>query len=258
MIREAIRKSLKRGKVMICVPIVEDNIKDALRSAERALEVADIVEFLVDHFKEIREEDIVEMANYPSIITIRAHWEGGKYRGSYDRRIELYKVAIENNVKYIDVELKEKRNKELVDFREDTGSKTRIIISYHDFEKTPPYNTLVNIVNRELGIGDIGKFATMANSKEDVLNILRVTKQFEGKVIGIGMGEKGKLTRILGTYFGSILTFASMDGKSSAPGQIDVRRLKEIYKVLGLTPTSRNKQIEMVGEVEETTHILKS
>ncbi|MBW9223693.1 type I 3-dehydroquinate dehydratase [Methanothermococcus sp. SCGC AD-155-E23] len=217
---------------MICVPIVEDNIRDALRSAERALEVADIVEFRVDYFRDIREEDIVEMANYPSIVTIRAHWEGGKYRGSYDRRIGLFKVAIENNVKYIDVELREKRNRELVDFRDDTGSKTEVIISYHDFEETPPYNTLRDMVNRELEIGDIGKFATMVKSKKDILNILGVTQEFEGRVIGIGMGEMGKLTRILGTYFGSILTFASMEGKSSAPGQIDVKRLREIYSLI--------------------------
>lgn len=217
---------------MICIPIVEDSIDKAIASAERALEVADIVEFRVDYFKEIREEDIIEMAKYPSIITIRTHWEGGKYRGSDDRRIELYKVSIENDVKYIDIELKEKRNRELVEFRNDTGSKTKIIVSYHDFKETPSYNSLLDIVNKELQIGDVGKFATMVNTKRDILNILRVIQEFEGKVIGIGMGEKGKLTRILGTYFGSILTFASMEGKSSAPGQIDVKKLKEIYNLI--------------------------
>ena len=221
-----------KGINMICVPIVEESVEKAIISAERALEVADIVEFRVDYLKEIKEEDIVEMVKYPSIITIRAHWEGGRYRGSDDRRIELYKTAIENDVKYIDIELKEKRNRELVEFRNDTGSKTKIIVSYHDFKETPSYNSLLDIVNKELQIGDVGKFATMVNTKRDILNILRVIQEFEGKVIGIGMGEKGKLTRILGTYFGSILTFASMEGKSSAPGQIDVKRLKEIYNLI--------------------------
>jgi len=216
---------------MICIPIIENNIKDALISAERALEVADIVEFRVDYLKRIRKKDIAKMAKYPSIITIRAHWEGGRYRGDYDRRVKLYKTAIENNVRYIDVELKEKRNRELVDFRNDINSKTKIIISYHNFGRTPSYDTLLNIVNKELQIGDIAKFATMVNTKRDILTILRVIQKFEGKIIGVGMGRKGKLTRILGTYFGSILTFASMEGKSSAPGQIDVKKLKEIYKL---------------------------
>ena len=217
---------------MICIPIVEDSIDKAIVSAERALEVADIVEFRVDYFKEIREEDIVEMAKYPSIVTIRAHWEGGRYKGSDDRRIELYKIAVENDVKYIDVELREKRNKEIVNFRDDTGSKTEVIVSYHNFEETPSYGYLLEVVNKELDIGDVAKFATMVNNKRDILNILRVVQEFEGRIIGIGMGEKGKLTRILGTYFGSILTFASMEGKSSAPGQIDVGKLKEIYRLI--------------------------
>jgi len=212
---------------MICIPIIENNIENAIISAKRALEVADIVEFRVDCIKDIKEEDIIKMTNYPSIITIRAHWEGGHYMGDDYKRISLYKVAIENNVKYIDVELNETRNKELVNFRDDIGSETKTIISYHNFKETPSYNKLLEIVDKELQIGDVGKFATMVNSKKDILNILRVIQEFEGRVIGIGMGEKGKLTRILGTYFGSVLTFASMEGKSSAPGQIDVLTLKK-------------------------------
>ncbi|HID47503.1 MAG TPA: type I 3-dehydroquinate dehydratase [Methanothermococcus okinawensis] len=217
---------------MICIPIVEGNIRDALVSAERALEVADIVEFRVDYLREIKEEDIVEMAKYPSIITIRAHWEGGRYRGSYNRRIELYRLAIENSAKYIDIELSERKNIELVNFRDEIGGKTKIILSYHNFEETPSYTTLLDIVDKELRIGDIGKFATMVNTKRDILKILMAIQEFEGRVIGIGMGEKGKLTRILGTYFGSILTFASMNSKSSAPGQIDIEDLKNIYRIL--------------------------
>ena len=140
--------------------------------------------------------------------------------------MELYKTAVENNVRYVDVELSEKRNRDLVSYRDEIGSKTKVIVSYHNFKETPPYRELVDIVNAELQIGDLGKFATMVNSKKDVLNILRATLEFEGRVIGIGMGEKGKLTRILATYFGSVLTFASMGGKHSAPGQMDVIALK--------------------------------
>ncbi|HIP91427.1 MAG TPA: type I 3-dehydroquinate dehydratase, partial [Methanothermococcus okinawensis] len=131
-----------------------------------------------------------------------------------------------------DIELKEPRNKELVRFGNEIEADTNIIVSYHNFKRTPNYNKLLEIVNKELQIGDISKFATMVNSKKDILTVLSVIEEFKGKVIGIGMGEKGKLTRILGTYFGSILTFASMEGKSSAPGQIDMKKLREIYSLI--------------------------
>jgi 3-dehydroquinate dehydratase-1 len=217
---------------MICIPIIDKNVDDALKSAENALKVADIVEFRVDMLESVGKKDIEKMAKYPSIITIRANWEGGEYKGDNDKRMELYKTAIENNAKFIDIELKEEKNKKLVEFRNKINSKTKIIVSYHDFEKTPDYTELLEIVKKELEIGDIAKFATMSKSKKDVLNILKIVNEFEGKIIGIGMGEEGKLTRILGVEFGSILTFSSMEGRSSAPGQVDIVKLKKIWELL--------------------------
>ncbi|MDK2789800.1 MAG: 3-dehydroquinate dehydratase [Methanothermococcus sp.] len=217
---------------MICIPVIDKNITDALKNAENALKVADIVEFRVDMLEKVEEEDIVKMSNYPCIVTIRADWEGGFWNKEDDKRIELYKKAIESNAKYIDIELNEKRNKELVEYRDEIGSKTKIIVSYHDFEKTPDYDELVEIAEKELEIGDIAKFAVMANSKNDVLKVLNVIDQYKNRIIGIAMGEEGKLTRILGTQFGSILTFAAMEGRASAPGQVDVVKLKKIWELL--------------------------
>ncbi|MFU8653015.1 type I 3-dehydroquinate dehydratase [Methanotorris formicicus] len=217
---------------MICIPIVDNNIGTALKNAKKALEVADIVEFRVDMLKEVDESVIEEMAKFPCIITVRAYWEGGFWKKSNDERIKLIKKAIECNAKFVDIELREEKNKELVKFRDEIGSKTKIIISYHDFEKTPSYEELIKIVEDGLKIGDITKFAVMARGKEDVLKVLNVINKYEGEIIGIAMGEEGKLTRILGVHFGSILTFASMEGKASAPGQIDVKKLKEIWELI--------------------------
>ncbi|XRO75931.1 type I 3-dehydroquinate dehydratase [Methanocaldococcus sp. 28A] len=219
---------------MICLPVIENNVEDAIKTAEKYLEIVDIVEFRIDMLKEVSENDIEKFTQYPCIITVRADWEGGYWKKSNEERLNLIKKAIECNAKFVDIELKEEKNKELVKFRDEIGSKTQIIISYHDFEKTPSKDKLIEIIEKALSIGDIAKFAAMANSKEDIINILDVINKYSGKIIGIGMGEKGKLTRILGVYFGSILTFASYKGKSSAPGQIDIYTLKEIWKLMDL------------------------
>jgi len=205
-----------------------------VQDLEKISKIADIVEFRIDMLKEVSGEDIKKFAKYPCIITVRPDWEGGYWKGNNEERLNLIKKAIECNAKFVDIELREEKNKEFVKFRDEIGSKTKIIISYHDFEKTPSKEKLVEIVEKALSLGDIAKFATMANSKEDVLNILEVINKYPGKIIGIGMGEKGKLTRILGVYFGSILTFASYKGKSSAPGQVDVDTLKEILRLMDL------------------------
>ena len=217
---------------MICLPVVENNIDEAIKKAEEYLKIADLVEFRIDFMENVNEEDIEKLAKYPCIITVRPDWEGGYWKEDNEKRLKLIKKAIEYNAKYVDIELREKRNKEIVKFRDETNSKTKIIVSYHDFEKTPSKNELINIVEDSLKIGDIAKFATMVNNKEDILNILEVINKYSGRVIGIGMGEKGKITRILGVYFGSILTFASYKGKSSAPGQIDIFTLKKILELI--------------------------
>ncbi|ABR54611.1 3-dehydroquinate dehydratase, type I [Methanococcus vannielii SB] len=217
---------------MICIPIIDNTVEKALISAKEALKYGDIVEFRLDLLDNLTKFDIEKFAKIPSIITIRANWEGGAWKESNNKRIEFLKHAIKHGAKFIDVELKEEKNLELVTYRNEIGSKTKIIVSYHDFEKTPEINELIDVVEKELKIGDIAKFATFSNSKKDVLKILEVMNKYPGDIIAIGMGESGKLTRILGLRFGSILTFASMKGKSSAPGQIDVTKLKEILNLI--------------------------
>ncbi|MBG0768989.1 type I 3-dehydroquinate dehydratase [Methanococcus maripaludis] len=217
---------------MICIPVIDETVSDAINSAKEALKYGDIVEFRVDLLNDVTFEDIEEFSKIPSIITIRAEWEGGAWKKSNEERIELLKHAIKNNAKFVDIELKEGKNLELVKYRNEIGSTTKIIVSYHDFEKTPGIDELIDVIEKELKIGDIAKFATFVNSKEDTLKILNLMNKYSGKIIAIGMGESGKLTRVLGLNFGSILTFASMEGKASAPGQVDVKKLKEILKLI--------------------------
>ncbi|WP_457611652.1 type I 3-dehydroquinate dehydratase [Methanocaldococcus sp.] len=217
---------------MIALPIVEKTIEKSLERAEEYLKVADIVEFRLDYLDKIELKDIKELTKFKSIITIRPEWEGGFFKGDNNFRLELFKEAIKNNAYFIDVELKEEKNKELIKFRDKIRSKSKIIISYHNFEKTPSFEDLNKIVEEALKIGDVAKIATMVNDKEDILKILNISQKYAGKIIAIGMGENGRLTRILAPYFGSILTFASYKGKSSAPGQIDVEDLKNIWKML--------------------------
>ena len=52
-------------------------------------------------------------------------------------------------------------------------------------------------------------------------------------LIAISMGEKGKITRVLGPLLGSYLTFAAIaTGKESAPGQMTVKDLRDIFQII--------------------------
>jgi 3-dehydroquinate dehydratase type I len=82
---------------------------------------------------------------------------------------------------------------------------------------------------------DIIKIAVQANSWGDnliVLDFLDKNSKNE-KIIALCMGEKGKITRIVGHLFGNYLVYAPMvKQKETAKGQIDFLTLKQIRCLL--------------------------
>jgi 3-dehydroquinate dehydratase-1 len=76
----------------------------------------------------------------------------------------------------------------------------------------------------------------MPLSVEDTLNLLRVTLDFKdaGKsVCTIAMGSQGKHTRVVAPFYGSVLTYASIESdESAAPGQLPVNEIKRIMEML--------------------------
>ena len=82
----------------------------------------------------------------------------------------------------------------------------------------------------------IYKIALMCKTETDALKILvmqQVFKEYGLKHIVIGMGERGLMTRILGTLWGNELIYApKTKSEASAPGQLTKGELEKIFKTL--------------------------
>ncbi|HDM60248.1 MAG TPA: type I 3-dehydroquinate dehydratase, partial [Archaeoglobus veneficus] len=104
----------------------------------------------------------------------------------------------------------------------------RIIESYHNFEETPSYDKLKDLVEGRRG--NIFKIATMGRSKKDVLAIVRILCEYEN-VVAFLMGEKFAYTRILSAMLGSPLIYCHA-GKAVAPGQLEVEKARKILEML--------------------------
>jgi 3-dehydroquinate dehydratase I len=214
---------------MICVPIFENNYESVVEAAENAVKAgADIIEFRIDSMDHPNPDDvsdIIKDINYPLIATNRMTEEGGLFKGSEAERTDIL-LAASKYADIIDIELKtdmEYLNKII------KASKSTII-SYHNFEKTPSADVLLDVVSQERQIGDIAKFAVMPNNISDTLIVLNVLSQVE-KTIGISMGDLGRYTRVVAPLFGSPITFASID-TISAPGQLDIQTTKNFLDKL--------------------------
>ena len=84
---------------------------------------------------------------------------------------------------------------------------------------------------------DIPKLAVMPQSDRDVINLMTATLNareiFGGDipVITMSMAKAGVISRIGAPVTGSAVTFGCI-GKESAPGQVEVSRLKDILSLM--------------------------
>lgn len=243
-------KDVKIGESLpkICVSMVGETIAQLIEEAQFLKELDfDVVEWRVDFFEDVTNIDKVKQAlqairevlhNKPIIFTFRSAKEGGEKEVTAEFYVELNKSIAETKlVEVIDVELFNEENhvKKLVKVAHANG--VAVIISNHDFFKTPEKEEIIARLRKaqELG-GDIPKIAVMPTCAKDVITLLDATRiMYEeyasGPIITMSMAGKGVISRLAGELFGSALTFGAAK-KISAPGQIDVEELRETMELL--------------------------
>ncbi len=219
---------------MICIPITGLNMAQALADLEKAADLADLFELRIDMIQDADIPALLAAATKPCIVTNRTKLEGGEYRGDDASRIRRLREAIDAGADYVDVEVSTPREL-LQSIIEGDRKKSQVIVSYHDFTKTPDRLEGLYEIMCELPGDNILKIVTYAQDLNDNLQMFRLVERArkEGqKFIGLCMGEKGEISRILSTLMGGYLTFGSLDrGKESAPGQITASRLRDVYRI---------------------------
>jgi 3-dehydroquinate dehydratase-1 len=177
-------------------------------------------------------DDVKTIFSHPA--TLMATYRPGNVD---DRtRMSYLFTAIDAGAAYVDVEVDSDNayKKEIVEKARSKGCK--VIISFHDYEKTPSGERLRDIVVLCLGDGaDIVKIACKVNSVTDNARLLGLlgVEDLRGKLVVVGMGEKGRITRVAAPFLGSPFTFASLGrGKETAEGQIEKKLLEEIMRLI--------------------------
>lgn len=240
--------TIGEGLPKICVPMVGQTIPQLVEEANFLKDLdLDVVEWRVDFFEDVTNIDKVKealqeirtiLADKPIVFTFRSAKEGGEKEVSTEFYVELNKAIAETKlVEVIDVELfnDEKDVKELVEAAHASG--VAVIISNHDFHKTPAKEEIIARLRKasELG-GDIPKIAVMPTCTADVITLLDATRIMNEEyadrpIITMSMAGKGVISRLSGEIFGSALTFGAAK-KVSAPGQISVVDLRKTIQLL--------------------------
>lgn len=155
-------------------------------------------------------------------------------RAADEARLAALLAAVHAGAAYVDVELDapEGYRQRLVGAAHD--HRRRVIVSYHDHDRTPEALTLGYVVARCFGAGaDIAKVACRVRTEQDNARLLGLLDS-EKKIVVVGMGEKGVITRLAAPLLGAPFTFASLgEGEETAPGQWDYVALREALLKLG-------------------------
>ncbi|KAJ4837009.1 hypothetical protein Tsubulata_044429 [Turnera subulata] len=249
---------IRRNPTLICAPIMGDSVDEmAVNMTKAKTAGADLVEIRLDSLKSFTPradlKTLINRSPLPTLFTYRfappplpsparalhtspistpnltplslpffifslfcftrPAWEGGQYDGDERTRLDALRLAIESGADYVDVEL----------------------------QNTPSVEELGNLVARIQSTGaDIVKIATTAVDITDVARIFQITVHSQVPIIGLVMGERGLISRILCAKFGGYLTFGTLEsGVVSAPGQPTIKDLLDLYNFRLIGPDTK-------------------
>jgi 3-dehydroquinate dehydratase/shikimate dehydrogenase len=187
----------------------------------------------VDYIEGINEtmlSDLLSDRTKNIIFTCRKKSDGGKFSGTEEERIRLLKKAIGLGAGFIDIEdsTDKKTIKDLIKNKKDT----LVILSHHNFSSTPSLEELEKTYSKIKKLSpDIIKIVAFAKSGNDCFKIFKLLYGKPG-LIAFCMGEYGVFSRSIAKKYGSLITYSSLEsGKESAPGQITVDEMEEVYRI---------------------------
>lgn len=214
-------------KPRICAVITAADI-DAVRKAEV---LADLFEVRIDLIGR-KWQDVAAGLHKPWIATNRSASNNGRHTGSEDLRLSDLFTALDLGADTVDIEIE---TRGLEDIVRRVKGRARCLLSYHDWTGTASPENLAAMVERQLAAGaDICKVVTTANGLDDNVAIIRLPSLFpKASVIALAMGAAGALSRVLSPLAGGYLTYASIgEGNPSAPGQLSLEAMRDIYGAL--------------------------
>jgi len=207
-----------------------------LTDEQAAREDADGMELRMDFADEPLSMLEAYDGDLPLLVTNRVAWEGGEAADDA-ARLDALETAVEDDaVTAVDVELAALEGEgdhdaaRVVEHAHDHGAS--VVVSTHDFEATPDEDAIVDRLERACEHGDVGKIATTAQDRGDVLALLSATHRLTeagAAVATMAMGEAGRHSRAVAPLYGSRIGYAPVDpADATAPGQYDLATLREL------------------------------
>jgi 3-dehydroquinate dehydratase I len=199
-------------------------LKSALSRSGHPLKGIDLLEARLDHLEGL---PLPSSWPLPVIATARHPSEGGAGGLSASRRRELLLGALPW-ASALDIELRSAGTMASLIAETHSAGRT-VILSHHDFRKTPGATTLRDLARRAESEGaDLFKVAVTLRDRADLLRLLDFqSSALPIPVAAMGMGTAGRFSRIVLAGFGSPLCYGWL-GKPQVSGQWPALSLRSV------------------------------
>jgi 3-dehydroquinate dehydratase / shikimate dehydrogenase len=216
-------------RTKLCVTVTAPTMSELRRRRDEVVG-ADLVELRLDTVSDPSVAGALADRRLPVILTCRAAWEGGQFKGSEEERRRILQEALASDADYVDIEWRA----HFTDLLSQAEGR-RVVLSMHDFSGVPGDLTERAQAMRSTG-AEVIKLAVTTSRLSDCLPLLDLGAQIgrRGTVL-VGMGPCGLATRVLAAQFGSVWTYA---GNERQVGQITPAEL-DGYRFRAVTDTTQ-------------------
>ena len=194
---------------LLCATLTASRTADLCAQRDR-VDGADLVEMRLDAVVDPDVRAALADRRLPTLVTCRPRDQGGMFRGSEEERRTLLGEAIDAGADFVDLEW----HRGFEDWIRRRGGRG-IVLSHHDFSGVP--SDLEAIVSAMAATGaEIVKVAVLVSRLADCVRLAEIGRRYpDRRLVLIGMGEAGVVTRVCPARFGSCWTYA---GAAVAPG----------------------------------------
>ena len=248
------------GMPKIAVPVCASTPEGMIRDAEEAVRSgAEILEFRADACAETADLPqmmslLAEIRNIAQecvlLFTYRTSNEGGSAPGTDGRYREIVTAAICSGL--IDLaDIEQSSSDARILLREADAAGIPVVLSFHDFKKTPDAGALLaRLLSMQEEGAAVAKIACMPAEERDVTEVLAASAMAREKLeiphVLISMGGAGRVSRISAEVFGSAFSFGGLPGGGSAPGQLSAEALRlELDRVHSIR--GRGRHLFLIG-----------
>jgi 3-dehydroquinate dehydratase/shikimate dehydrogenase len=225
----------------LAVPIAAKETSEAFGLIKTAQSAgAEMLELRTDYLADLNADKVKKLIScakstkLPVIVTCRDKAQGGAGDWTLSLRIDILVEALNCGVEFIDCEFENfPRIQEKLEQALKQNPEARLILSAHNFDGPWERGKLVQLYEdiRNACPHAIPKLVYMAKHINDCFEAFDLLHNKDGDAIAFCMGPDGLISRILAKKLDGFLSFASVaDDNATAPGQITIRQLRNLYR----------------------------